>query len=89
MDTCRKVGTVQWFNENKGFGFICVPGEESDIFVHYTQIDMEDRYKTLTADQLVEFTQVLTTKGLQALDVVPVISNQAVIEENDNGRGSG
>lgn len=87
MDTQRRIGTVQWFNENKGFGFISTEDEEDDIFVHFTQIETDSRYKTLAADQLVEFSQALTTKGLQALDVVPLVSK--VVEKEIDYAGVG
>lgn len=47
-------GKVNWFNEKKGFGFIKVEGLENDVFVHYTDIQMEG-YKTLNKDDLVTF----------------------------------
>ena len=57
-------GRVKWFNKEKGFGFIVVDGEE-DIFIHYTNIEMEG-YKTLKENQLVEFYLIRTDKGNQA-----------------------
>lgn len=39
-------GTVKWFNNAKGFGFICPEGEDGDIFAHYSTIQM-DGYRTL------------------------------------------
>lgn len=60
-------GTVKWFNNEKGYGFINYkPGE--DLFVHYSAIDMEG-YKTLKEDDLVEFELIETEKGLQAIRV--------------------
>lgn len=41
-------GTVKWFNNAKGFGFICPEGEDGDIFAHYSTIQM-DGYRTLKA----------------------------------------
>ena len=61
-------GTVKWFNNEKGYGFIDQDNGE-DIFVHYSAIK-QDGYKTLCEGQKVEFELDETTKGLQALNVV-------------------
>ena len=60
-------GTVKWFNNEKGYGFIEYEDLE-DIFVHYSAIH-KDGYKTLTEGELVEFKLIETSKGLQAIDV--------------------
>nr|WP_317356827.1 cold-shock protein [uncultured Tyzzerella sp.] len=62
-----KKGTVKWFNEEKGFGFISVSGEE-DIFVHFSAINT-DGFKTLKEGQIVEFEVVEGAKGAQASNV--------------------
>ena len=61
-------GTVKWFNESKGFGFIA---QESgpDVFVHFSAIT-GDGFKTLTEGQSVEFTITQGQKGPQAENVV-------------------
>jgi len=60
-------GTVKWFNESKGYGFItCEDG--TDVFVHYNSIQGEG-FKTLMEDQEVEFDVVAGTKGKQADNV--------------------
>ena len=65
----RSKGTVKWFNDQKGFGFIEQPNGE-DLFVHHTAIQQEDGgFKTLSEDQEVEFDIVEGTKGLQAANV--------------------
>ncbi len=61
------IGKVKWFNNEKGYGFIEYNDME-DIFVHYSTIDI-DGYKTLSEGQLVNFTLVETSKGLQANNV--------------------
>ncbi len=63
-------GTVKWFNEKKGFGFISREGEE-DVFVHYTAID-GGGFKTLSEGQSVEFEIQEGPKGLHAVNVKPL-----------------
>jgi CspA family cold shock protein len=64
------VGTVKWFNDEKGFGFIAREGER-DVFVHFRAIAMEGR-KSLNEGQQVEFTIGEGQKGPQAENVVPL-----------------
>ncbi|CAB4715616.1 MAG: S1 RNA-binding domain-containing protein [Actinobacteria bacterium] len=61
------VGTVKWFNGEKGYGFIAVDGG-ADVFVHYSAIDM-DGYKSLQEGQRVEFDVTQGAKGPQAESV--------------------
>ncbi|MDL1970536.1 MAG: cold-shock protein [Candidatus Desulfofervidaceae bacterium] len=63
-------GTVKWFNDSKGYGFI-QREEGPDVFVHFSAIE-GDGYKTLKEGQEVEFEVVETPKGLQASKVVRV-----------------
>ena len=63
-------GTVKWFNNTKGYGFIEY-GNLEDIFVHYSAI-RKDGYKSLREGEIVEFKLIETTKGLQAIDVEEV-----------------
>ena len=58
-------GTVKWFNAEKGFGFITLEGGDSDVFVHYSSIDMPG-YKVLDEGQVVTFEIGTGTKGPQA-----------------------
>lgn len=60
-------GTVKWFNNQKGFGFIS-DEEGNDVFVHYTGLDMEG-FKSLTEGQEVEYDVVDGAKGPQATNV--------------------
>jgi CspA family cold shock protein len=66
----REQGTVKWFNEAKGFGFIQREDAE-DVFVHYSAIQTAG-FKTLQEGQKVEFTVEQGRKGLQAVDVRPL-----------------
>ena len=63
----REVGTVKWFNNAKGYGFIARENAE-DVFVHHTAIQGEG-YKSLEEGQRVEFTVEQGSKGLQAAQV--------------------
>jgi CspA family cold shock protein len=60
-------GTVKWFSNEKGYGFIAREGAE-DVFVHFSAIQGEG-YKSLTEGQKVEFEVVQGQKGLQAANV--------------------
>lgn len=62
-----KTGTVKWFNDAKGYGFIEVEGHK-DVFVHYSAI-RKDGYRSLMEGQTVEFELVEGSKGLQAANV--------------------
>lgn len=63
----RETGTVKWFDNAKGYGFIQRP-EGEDVFVHYRAI-RGDGYRTLQEGQQVNFNIVQGQKGLQAEDV--------------------
>ncbi|WP_242395811.1 cold-shock protein [Anaeromyxobacter oryzisoli] len=60
-------GTVKWFNDAKGYGFISQEGGE-DVFVHHTAIQM-DGFRTLKEGERVEFEVTQGPKGLQAANV--------------------
>jgi len=62
-------GTVKWFNESKGYGFI-VSEDGEDCFVHFSEIQGEG-FKTLNEGQAVEFEKSMGQKGPQASKVVP------------------
>ncbi len=66
----RSQGSVKWFNESKGYGFIKISTGD-DVFVHYSAIQ-GDGFKTLAEGQLVEFDLVESQKGKQAANVIKV-----------------
>src|SRR3954465_8544087 len=61
-------GTVKWFNDAKGFGFITQDGGGEDVFCHHSAINM-DGFRTLAEGQKVEFEVTRGPKGLQAQNV--------------------
>lgn len=65
----RLSGTVKWFNNARGYGFITRGEDSEDIFVHYRSIRGEG-YRSLVEGQTVEFAVLSGEKGLQADDVV-------------------
>jgi CspA family cold shock protein len=58
-------GTVKWFNDDKGFGFITVDGGNTDVFVHFSAIQTPG-FRSLAEDQRVEFDITQGPKGPQA-----------------------
>jgi CspA family cold shock protein len=66
----RSTGTVKWFNDAKGFGFITMEGGE-DVFVHFSAIQAKG-FRSLAEGSAVEFDLFQGPKGLQAANVTPV-----------------
>ncbi|MBD1557732.1 cold-shock protein [Vibrio sp. S9_S30] len=66
----KVTGSVKWFNEEKGFGFISQDNGGADVFVHFRAIASEG-FKTLNEGQKVTFEVEQGQKGLQAANVIP------------------
>ncbi len=66
-----QTGTVKWFNEAKGFGFITPDSGGEDLFAHFSQIDAKG-FRTLAEGQRVEFEVTQGPKGPQASRIKPV-----------------
>ncbi len=71
----RETGTVKWFNNAKGFGFIVMEAHD-DVFVHFRSI-RGDGYRTLKQGANVEFDLIKGEKGLQAENVVQIAETAA------------
>ena len=83
----RTTGTVKWFNDSKGYGFI-TQTNGADVFVHYSAI-VGEGFKTLAEGQEVEFDLIDTGKGPQASNVIkvgamPSQNNGATIDVDSN-----
>ena len=66
-----QTGTVKWFNESKGYGFIALYAGGADLFAHFRDIHGSG-FKTLTENQKVEFEVKQGQKGLQAANIRPL-----------------
>jgi CspA family cold shock protein len=71
--TERETGTVKWFNNGKGYGFISRDDDLGDVFVHYSAVE-GDGFRSLSEGQRVEFAVEQATKGLQAVNVRTISS---------------
>ncbi len=65
-------GTVKWFNDAKGYGFIASDDGGDDLFVHFSAIKASG-FKTLTENQKVSFDVTTGPKGKQAANIKPVV----------------
>ena len=70
--TTTQTGTVKWFNESKGYGFITPDGGGKDLFAHFRDIQGNDQYKTLAENARVQFVVSQGAKGPQATNISPI-----------------
>ena len=78
----KLVTTVKWFDAKKGYGFLEHPDGEADIFVHYTSVQTEARFRTLTPGETVEFEMGDGPKGIHAREVIS-LAPAPETDEND------
>lgn len=71
LDAERSTGTVKWFEDKKGYGFITVDDGGKDCFVHHSAISAEG-FRTLSEGDRVEFAIEQAAKGPQAINVVKI-----------------
>jgi CspA family cold shock protein len=74
-------GSVKWFNDAKGFGFILCEEIEDDIFVHYSEIQQEG-FKSLEPGEKVQFELHKSPKGFRARNVIPNDQAEAHSDES-------
>lgn len=72
-------GTVKWFNNAKGYGFVLPEAGGEDLFAHYSSIEM-DGYRTLRAGQDVTFDIKEGPKGLHAINIRVVADGEAALD---------
>lgn len=70
------MGTVKWFNDAKGFGFIEPEGGGPDVFAHFSAVQMEG-FRTLKQGSRVEYELIQGPKGNLAQNIRPVLADQA------------
>ena len=75
-------GTVKWFNNAQGYGFILPDNGGEDLFAHYSSIEM-DGYKTLKAGQMVSFDIIEGDKGLHASNITAATSDEGTAPQAD------
>ncbi|NRF69740.1 cold-shock protein [Aquincola sp. S2] len=75
----KQTGTVKWFNDAKGFGFIEPDAGGPDVFAHFSAIEM-DGFRTLKQGGKVQFEMVQGPKGQLAQGIQPVLASPAMTE---------
>jgi CspA family cold shock protein len=72
MQNPTQTGTVKWFNESKGYGFIAPDDGGKDLFAHFREIQGADGFKTLAENARVQFNVSQGPKGPQASNIVTI-----------------
>lgn len=80
--------TVKWFDAKKGYGFINHPRDGEDVFVHYSNIESDDDFKTLRTGQHVTFEMNDGPKGLHALNVTATSQSDETADDDTSEAGS-
>lgn len=80
---------VKWFDAKKGYGFIVNPQGGQDIFVHYSQIETDRRFKTLRTGQVVEYELHDGPKGPHAINVTSLDDTPAEAHDRDGDHAQG
>ena len=80
-------GTVKWFNNAKGYGFVVEDNGQDDLFAHFSSIQMGG-YKTLKAGQTVEFDTVKADKGFHAVNIRAVGADVLTVNNSSPGSSS-
>jgi CspA family cold shock protein len=75
------IGTVKWFNDAKGFGFIEPEGGGADVFAHFSAVQM-DGFRTLKQGSMVSYDLVQGPKGDLAQNINPVAGSDASVIDN-------
>jgi len=83
-DMTTQHSTVKWFDAKKGYGFINHPDGGNDIFIHYSQIESDDDFKTLRTGQSVQFEMNDGPKGLHAVSVKALDDGQSSTDSDDS-----
>jgi cold shock protein len=81
------IGTVKWFNDAKGFGFIEPSGGGDDVFAHFSAIQM-DGFRTLKQGEKVQFELVQGPKGQLAQNIAPIPSAPAAPDPATPGKST-
>jgi len=68
----KQTGTVKWFNDAKGFGFITPTNGGEDLFAHFKEIQGGEGFKSLAEGQKVEYIPNRGPKGMQATRITPI-----------------
>jgi len=74
-------GSVKWFNNAKGYGFIVSEDFNEDLFIHYSAINVEG-YKTLKAGQTVTFDIEPGERGLHAIEITPADTEKEDVQKS-------